>query len=292
MTDFARHVSDACENDLACLLNAIASATIPIRQEMPAHLGLTKNVNKFGDQVQKLDEWANEFFCARLLETGLVKAVYSEELEQPRLGSADAPFVVAMDPLDGSANINTNNPVGNIFGVYRNDLGVGRKQVAALYTLYGPITTLVYTSGKGVFEFVKQRKGSPDYVMARENVRFPEPLQKPVYGIGGKRDMAERLWAFFLGLDKRGFKMRWCGTLVADFNQVLCYGGMFAHTQNKLRLAYEARPIAFIAEQAGGAASSGRMPLMDLEGLPDSRTPCFLGSKEIVKEVEEVIKTL
>jgi len=293
MTDFTKYVEDNCDEGLATLLKGIAATSAPIRLEMPHRLGSTTSKNQFGDEVQKLDDWANEFLAKKMLETGVVKAVYSEEMEQPMLGDADNEFIVAMDPLDGSSNIKTNNPVGSIFGIYKKELGVGRNQVAALYKLFGPVTTLVLTTGKGVCEFVKLRKGEVKFVMQRENVRLPESLDKAVYGIGGKKSqMPAKLWEYLMTLEDRNFKTRYCGALVADFNQVLYNGGLFAHTQDKLRMSYEVRPMAFICEQAGGASTNGRQSLLDIPGGAHDKSPTYLGSKQLVKEVEEAYKRL
>lgn len=283
---FDEHVSQYGE--LGELLKAIARTSAEVRAEMPHRLGSQNSTNKFGDSVQKLDEWTNQFLTRELFKTGLVKEIYSEEAPVAQ-GPENAPFVVAMDPLDGSGNVKTNNPCGTIYSIYRDRITTGKDQVAALYKLYGPVTTLVYSCGRGVHEFVKTRKGEPKFEVTRENIMLPEPGK--VYGIGGKKsERNARLAAMLDSLEGRNMKTRYCGALVADFNQVLHNGGLFAYTSSKLRLNYEARPVAFIAEQAGGTSSDGKQSLLETTGDADSITPVYFGNKTLIREIEECYK--
>ncbi len=283
------HVSSASNAELAKLIDAIAKASIDIRVEFPHRMGVLEGgENKYGEQQLKLDEWTNRFLCDRMIETNLVKAVYSEELTQAESGMPDAPYVVCMDPLDGSSNVKTNNTCGTIVSIYQNELGKGSDQVAALFKLYGPVTTLTYTVGKGTHQFIQQLKGDPQFVLSQEDVRLPDA--GGVFGIGGKKsEFNPALGKFLEGLEGRGYKLRYSGTMVADCNQVLQYGGLFAYPKPKLRLNYEAKPMAFILEQAGGSSTNGIQSLMDVvSDSVDARTPVFLGSKNLISEIEKL----
>ncbi len=285
--EFFDHVSADSNAELAKLLDAVAKASIQIRLEFPHRLGYSEESNKYGEQMLKLDAWTNEFLCDTLLETSLVKEIHSEELAEPVPGLPDAPYVVCMDPLDGSSNVKTNNTCGTIVSVYKKKLGKGSEQVAALYKLYGPVTTLTYTVGKGVHEFIEQMKGEVSFLKSRENITLPK--EGGVYGVGGKKSELEpKLRTFIDSLEGRGLKLRYSGTLVADFNQVLLYGGLFAYPKPKLRLAYEAKPLAFLSQQAGGSSTNGYKSLLEVEDAVDARTPVFLGDSSLVKEIEKL----
>ncbi len=282
------HVSADSNAELAKLIDAIAKASIDIRIEFPHRMGLSAGENKYGEQQLKLDEWTNRFLCDRMIETNLVKAVYSEELTQPESGLPDAPYVVCMDPLDGSSNVKSNNTCGTIVSIYKKSIGKGSEQVAALFKLYGPVTTLTYTVGKGTHQFIQQQKDGIRFVLSHENLLLPK--EGGVYGIGGKKnEFSPALSKFVDGLEGRGYKLRYSGTMVADCNQVLHYGGLFAYPKPKLRLNYEAKPMAFILEQADGASTNGIQSLMDVvSDSADARTPVFLGSKNLIQEIEKM----
>lgn len=290
MTDeLFEHVSAASNPELAKLIDAIAKASIDIRLEFPYRMGVLEGEeNKYGEQQLKLDAWTNQFLCDRMIETNLVKAVYSEELEQPASGLPDAPYVVCMDPLDGSSNVKTNNTCGTIVSIYKNEIGKGADQVAALFKLYGPVTTLTYTVGKGTHQFIQQLKHDVGFVLSHENIQLPK--SGGVFGIGGKKnEFPPSLAKFADGLEGRGLKLRYSGTMVADCNQVLHYGGLFAYPKPKLRLNYEAKPMAFLMEEAGGASTNGIKNLLDVVAdSPDARTPVFLGSKNLIEEIEKM----
>ncbi|MBI2444790.1 fructose-1,6-bisphosphatase [Candidatus Micrarchaeota archaeon] len=283
------HVYAAATAELARLIDAIAKASIDIRLEFPYRMGIVEGEeNKYGEQQLKLDQWTNQYLCDRMIETNLVKAVYSEELVQPASGLPDAPYVVCMDPLDGSSNVKSNNTCGTIVSIYKREIGKGSEQVAALFKLYGPVTTLTYTVGKGTHQFIQQLKHEPQYVLSHENITLPK--SGGVFGIGGKKkEFTPALTRFAEGLEARGLKLRYSGTMVADCNQVLHYGGLFAYPKPKLRLNYEAKPMAFILEQAGGSSTNGIQSLMEVvSDTPDARTPVFLGSKELISEIERL----
>jgi len=285
--------------ELAKLLCTIADMTVEIRNEFPHRLMGVSGTNKYGEVVSELDAWVNDYICKKLAATGLVRKIYSEELVQPLLVREDAPFVVAMDPLDGSSNIVTNNPFGTIMGIYRKDLPVtGENLAASLYKLYGPITTLVYDAGKGVHEFVKHRKGAARYCLLHENMKIPE--EGGVFGLGGEPlEWTPEFLRFAKDLVKvHKLKLRYCGAFVGDFSQILHKGGFFSYPSSvknpkgKLRLFYEAQPMAKIFEDAGGATWSGSESLLKTKcDDVNVRTPLYFGNKKII-ELLKGVKTV
>jgi len=292
----AEHLRGVKDNELAALITEISGMSRDIRIEFPHRMMAKKgDENKYGEVAEELDVWTNNYYCTEFKKTGLVRAVYSEELKTPMRFGEDAPFVVTIDPLDGSSNIRSNNPIGAIIGIYKKDLPAkGRDLVASLYKLYGPVTTLVYTTGKGVHEFVKHRKGEQQYCLIDENIKLPEPGK--VYGIGGSPlKWLPEFKGFVKHMEEeRKMKLRYCGTFVGDFNQVLHYGGMFAYPalidkpEGKLRLFYEGIPMANIIEKTGGLSSNGKISLLDVECEdPDARTPLYMGNRDLVKEMEK-----
>ncbi len=302
-TTLSLHLKKAgIPEDLRRLIFDFAHISLDAQHHFPKYLrGTAGNENKYGEAVQKLDEWVNGFLCDSLVKTGLVRKIYSEELETPLIATmTKAPFVVTLDPVDGSSNIGTGNPFGTIVGIYRDDLPQpGRKLVAAIYKLYGPINTLVYTVGKGTHEFVKHYggDGKPQFYMLSENMKVSEPGE--VFGIGGEPlEWSPKMMKFAKDLFRvHKMKVRYCGTFVADFSQVLHRGGIFAYPeskknpQGKLRLAYEAAPMAFIMEQAGGASWSGKESLLDTVSKDvDARTPLYLGSKTTIGKLKAAVK--
>lgn len=287
--------------DLRRLVVSFAYISLDAQHHFPKYLrGTMGDKNKYGEAVAKLDEWINGYYCDELVKTGLVRKIYSEELRQPLIGTPKAPFVVTMDPLDGSSNIVTNNPFGSIIGVYRDDLPQsGRKLVAALYKLYGPVNTLVYTVGSGAHEFVKHYDGSghAQFLLLAQSLEVPEAGE--VFGIGGDpTDWHPKFLKFAKDLfRKEKLKVRYCGTFVADFSQILHRGGIFAYPstkknpRGKLRLTYEAAPMAFILEQAGGASWDGRQSLLDAKELDvDARTPLYMGNKYLIGNLKKALK--
>jgi fructose-1,6-bisphosphatase I len=286
------------DEGLAELILTVSSLAIPISREFPHRTGDAGTVNKYGEEQKALDVWVNDFLTKKLLETGVVKTVISEELPEP-VHSEDGggKYLVAMDPLDGSSNVKSNNMFGTIVGVYKRTKmpAKGRKQVASFYKLYGPSTTLVLTTKEGVHEFVLARKGHRDFILLREDMRFPEPK---IYGVGGNPDKwIPEFDVFVRLLRNRGLKNRYGGAFVGDFNQILHHGGFFGYPalmdkpKGKLRLVFEGNPMALIAEEAGGSSSCGSANLLDVEPRdPDERVPIYIGNKELVESLEEIFK--
>ena len=287
--------------DLARLITSFAYIALDAQHEFPKYLrGTMGDKNKYGEAVAKLDEWVNGYYCDNLVKTGLVRKIYSEELREPLIAHNDAPFVIAMDPLDGSSNIVSNNSFGTIVAVHREDLpATGRKMAAAFYKLYGPVNTFVYTVGKGTHEFVKHydSEGKAKFLLLGENLLVPEPGE--VFGLGGDPVDWSPLFLRF-GKDlfkKEKMKARYSGTFVADFSQILHRGGIFAYPSTsknplgKLRLFYEAQPMAFLMEQAGGETWNGTGSLLDVvEKDVDARVPLYMGSKAMMKKLRAALK--
>lgn len=276
-------------------------------------LGAAGNENVHGELVQKLDVFANNVIYRALDHTGLVACLASEENETfipipDKFPSGE--YVVIYDPLDGSSNIDVNVSIGTIFSIHRkiskgergtleDCLQPGRSQVAAGYILYGSSTMLVYTTGAGVHGFTLD-PSIGEFILSHPDLRMPEPPKK-VYSVN------EAYYArWTLGQQKLvthlkttgGFGSRYIGSLVADFHRTLLQGGLFMYpgeSENpvgKLRLQYEASPMAMIAEQAGGRASTGTMDVMDVQ--PDSlhqRIPLYMGSKSFVDLADEMLAT-
>ena len=276
----------------------------------------TENVQ--GEAQQKLDVYANDKFKAALEARDQVCGVASEEEDEAvafnKELNKNAKYVVLMDPLDGSSNIDVNVSVGTIFSIYRrispigtppteeDFLQPGNKQVAAGYVIYGSSTMLVYTTGNGVHGFtydpslgsfclshesMKQPKDGTIYsVNEGHYIRFPMGVKKYI-----------KYCQENVPNEKRPYASRYIGSLVADFHRNLIKGGIYlypsSHTypEGKLRLLYEANPIAFLAEQAGGVATDGRNRIMDLEPKElHQRVPFFAGSTNMVQKLHEFLE--
>ena len=274
-------------------------------------LGLEGNVNVQGEEQQKLDVFADRQMIDALFKGRMVCAVGSEEHEEfiVKEGS-NGKYIVVMDPLDGSSNIDVNVSIGTIFSVYRRKnvdgpltnedfLQKGSEQVAAGYVLYGSSTMLVYTTGHGVNGFTLD-PSIGEFLLSHPNMRFPEKCNVYSVNEGLYRNFFEGTKQYLRHIKRdtpKPYKLRYIGSMVADFHRNLLKGGIFMYPgsidapDGKLRLTFEANVMAFIAEQAGGAASNGRMRILDIE--PDNlhqRTPLFVGNKEEVLKLEEFIR--
>lgn len=279
-------------------------------------LGQTGEINVQGEEVQKLDQYANQVFVSAFEFSGLVSTLASEEMEEPLHlpeGHVEGKYVLLFDPVDGSSNINVNGAIGSIFSIYRritsgpraterDILRRGSEQVAAGYILYGPSTLLVYTAGNGVNGFTLD-PGIGEFLLSHENLRIPP--RGSTYSINEGRyhqwhAHTRRFIDHLKTPDRTGgrpYSARYVGTLAADFHRTLLNGGVFLYPadtadpkkpKGKLRLLYEVSPMAFVAEQAGGKASTGRERILDV--TPDSlhqRVPVVIGSREDVSLAED-----
>ncbi len=275
-------------------------------------LGLTGEINVQGEQVRKLDDFANRVLIYRLQRAGVVCAMASEEnadiIEVPD-NMPKGSYILIFDPLDGSSNIDANVSIGTIFSIYKKKregdfvsmedfLRRGSEQVAAGYFLYGSSTMLVYTTGQGVHGFTLDPSVG-EFLLSHQNITIPE--QGKIYSVNEAYtaywdDNTRKTVEYFKSPDNhRGkpYSGRYIGSLVADFHRNLLYGGIFmypadrkdpAKPRGKLRLLCEAAPLAFVAEQAGGAATDGKDRILDLvPGSLHERVPLFIGSKKDVE---------
>ena len=258
-----------------------------------------------GDNLQKeLDVLANKI-VADALKASPVAWMGSEEDEMAVPLNPGAPLAANVDPLDGSSNIDANVATGTIFSILPTRatsplLQPGRNQIAAGYIIYGPQTGMVLTLGKGTHKFwLDPRHG--EYVLVKANVQAPTVTREYAINASNFRHWDDSIKAYAvdctLGLDgprRDNFNMRWSGSLVADAFRILVRGGIYiypadgrkGYTSGRLRLMYEANPIAMIMEQAGGACTTGTQPMMDLEPVSiHQRVPLVFGSKTEVEEI-------
>ena len=285
--------------ELASIIKAVATTSLSVWSQIPlstGHYGDSRNPS--GDRQIEIDVFANEAFVSSLLRTGVVAEVASEELHSPVLG--DGHLHMAIDPLDGSSNVATNNPIGSVFGVYSSSLPCsGKRMLASAYVTYGPMLTLTFSLGGPVYRFVlvEREGGKRVFELLDDNITMP--AQEDVYGFGGlRKDWIPPVETFVSSLERRGTKLRYGGTFVADYNQVLRYGGIFGYPAlrskpaGKLRVLYELAPMAFITEKAGGSASNGETSLLSIEpsGLAET-SPGYLGNKSLVEELEKLIRS-
>lgn len=276
-------------------------------------LGAVGSSNVHGEKQQKLDVIANETMKSMLSWSGRLCVMASEEDEEPipiQAGSTPGKYVLLHDPLDGSSNIDVNVSIGTIFSIHRrvtmtgpgtleDCLQPGRKQVAAGYVIHGSSTMLVYTTGDGVHAFTLDPTIGEFRLV---NPRITTPPCGKFYSVNESyyhrlsEGYRKVVGAFKSSNDAHRKNARYIGSLVSDFHRNLLAGGVFMYPGNavaphgKIRLLYEAAPLAFIAEQAGGVASDGKVPILDI--MPrelHQTTPLLIGSKDDVEFVERTI---
>jgi len=275
----------------------LTQTSLKIKEALLDGSGLTGEINIYGEQSLKIDEYANRILIETCQNSKLVKEVASEEEgEILQLSTNEEGLGVTLDPLDGSSNVSTNLAVGTIVGLYSNKslLSTGRNQIAAFYILYGPLTILVYANNQAVSQFVFDKKINK-FILSIENLRIPEGK---IMAPGGLRSQYLSTHEKFIQhLENEDYKIRYSGSGVADVHQVLHYGGIFMYPalknkpEGKLRLLFEANPWSFIIEKAGGYCSNGQGPILDLKAEKlDQRVPLYIGSKNIVKKAEEFMK--
>lgn len=301
------------------LLSGITLATKMIqakvrRAGLTDLVGATSQVNVQGEVQQKLDVYANQVLLHCLGVRDNVAVLASEENETPVtfLGrSSDAKYVIVFDPLDGSSNIDVNVSVGTTFSVLRRKstgpienpamdvLQPGTQQIAAGYVVYGSSTILVYTAGNGVHGFTLDPSIGA-FVLSHENLQMP--VQGKYYSVNeAYRDSFLDSYRRYLRALRQGdfgtkYASRYIGSMVADFHRTLLKGGIFLYppTQDqpsgKLRLLYEANPIAFIAEQAGGVATDGQRRILEIQPQDiHQRTPLIVGGKREMEWFQQAV---
>jgi fructose-1,6-bisphosphatase I len=300
--------------DLISLIKTILAATKEISFRVSqGHLGdtmgSTLDENIQGEVQKHLDVVANELFKDILLESGFVKAVSSEEEDTSVAGDPNGKFIVSFDPLDGSSNIDINSLIGTIFSIHQapTDMDAsdpdmfkqsGNKQVCAGYVLYGPSTMLVMTTGRGTHFYVLDRTHG-GYLLVERNVQVPQDTQEFAVNMSNQRfwqkpmqNYINDLLAGDTGPRGKNFNMRWIAAMVGDIHRVLCRGGLFTYPSDnrnpdkpyKLRLMYEANPMSFLLEQAGGLAMTSEGRIMDIEPTDiHQRVEVIMGSKNEVE---------
>jgi fructose-1,6-bisphosphatase I len=300
--------------DIALAAKMINKAVI--RAGLADVLGATGTVNVQGEKVQKLDVFAHETIMRVLGSTGQLAVVASEEDEdivQVTEGVPIGRYVVNFDPLDGSSNIDANVNIGTIFsilprltrtgrGTHEDVLQAGRRQLCAGYVLYGSSTMLVYTTGDGVHGFTYE-PSIGEFLLSHPDIRTPPRGRIYSANEGNYSQWSEGMKRYvdWMKVEDeatgRPYSARYVGSLVADFHRNLLYGGVYLYPgdrknpNGKLRLLYEAAPLAYVAEQAGGAASDGRRRIMDIAPAAlHQRTPLIIGSPENVAEAEAFVQ--
>ncbi len=298
--DLRRYLRERNENrDLTRLICELAEASkYVINSIRTGDLGVAGTSNLYGEQQLALDVLSDRIIRKRLIHSGVVANMVSEETADiiPVSPDCEEKYSVAFDPLDGSSLVDVNLAVGTIISIYKGCelFQAGRNQVAAMYILYGPRTTMVYSTGNGVHEFAMNQL--MEYTLVQENIQV-EP-RGSIYSPGGQRNKySPGTEKFVRNLEESGAKLRYSGGFVPDINQILIKGRgvfLYPHLQDapngKLRLLFELNPMAFLMEQAGGAASTGRQRILDIvPGSIDDRAPVFIGCREEVARAEEYI---
>jgi fructose-1,6-bisphosphatase I len=313
-----QRIDGAIPADLRLLLEVVARACKSIslavnKGALGGVLGATESENIQGEVQKKLDIIANEVLIEANEWGGHLAAMASEEMEGIYLVPNRYPqgeYLLLFDPLDGSSNIDVNVSIGTIFSVLKKPEGVGvseqdflqpgRNQVAAGYCVFGPQTTLVLTVGDGVAMFTLDREQG-SFVLTQENVKIPEDTKEFAINMSNMRHWdapvkryIEECLAGKDGPRSKDFNMRWVASMVADVHRILTRGGIFMYPWDKrepekagkLRLMYEANPMAWLVEQAGGAATNGRQRILDIQpGKLHERVSVALGSKHEVERL-------
>ena len=299
--------------ELADVIETIANTCKRIDQllqkgALAGVLGSAQHENVQGEEQKKLDVISNDYLIDALKINKNVGGLASEELDEFTPAQENGQYLVLFDPLDGSSNIDINMCVGTIFSILKNtgDLKTenffqkGRDQVAAGYVLYGPSTMLVLTTGQGVQMFTFDPE-SKQFVLTNDQVQIPAETQEFAINSSNQRHWEApvqryigELQAGKTGERGKDFNMRWVACMVGDVHRILTRGGIFLYPYDlkdpkkagRLRLMYEANPMSFLVEQAGGASSTGRMDIMDVEPNDlHQRIPVILGSKAEVERV-------
>ena len=276
-------------------------------------LGVADSQNVSGDEVQKLDLYANEKLIECLQNSGECCGVASEENEDfmptPPVSGKASKYVVVFDPLDGSSNIDVNVSVGTIFGIYRRKspedgtctmedfLQKGTELAAAGYVLYGTSTILVYTTGRGVNAFTLD-PSIGEFCLSHRDIQIPARGSSYAVNQGYYLKFDVEMRRYIDHCSEMNLSLRYIGSMVSDIHRILCKGGIFLYPQTrkypqgKLRLVYECNPLSFIVEQAGGRAIDGNLQRI-LDVQPEKlhqRTTITIGSPDMVTEMMEFVQ--
>ncbi len=308
--------------ELSGLLHHIGIAAKKVHREVNKAgladiLGRVGSINVQGEEQQKLDAFADRIFMDELRASGECCGVATEENTDIIVFNEglcrDAKYIICMDPLDGSSNIDVNVSVGTIFSIYKrlspighepaigDFLQKGRNQIAAGYIIYGSSTMLVYSTGNGVNGFTLDTSIG-EFCLSHPEIRTPENGKLYSVNEGNYANFPmgiKRYIKYCQEIDpatQRPYTTRYIGSLVADFHRNMLKGGLFlypptnAHPRGKLRLSYECNPMAFLSEQSGGIATDGKSCILDLQ--PSSiheRVPLYIGSRNMVNKLLEFI---
>ena len=315
-TTLQEYVTSEWENKgqnlgLGAVIMAIADGSRKVQEQVQQAsladaLGTTGETNVQGEIVQRLDEASSNIFVEMLSQSGHVAAIGCEEIENPVIveGNVADGFIVLMDPLDGSSNIDVAVSIGSIFGIWQKSPGEtvngasllrkGNEQIAAAYVVYGSSTVLVLATKNNVCGFTLD-VSTGSYAVTHPNITIPTDC--PYYSTNeGNSKVLDEPTKEAIGLLRDKYSQRYVGSLVADFHRNLLKGGIFAYPADinrksgRLRLMYEANPLGFVAEQAGGAASTGYERILDITPTElHQRTPLILGNKDVVESTVSVI---
>ncbi|MBE9032949.1 class 1 fructose-bisphosphatase [filamentous cyanobacterium LEGE 11480] len=321
-TTLSRHVLQQLQSfsadaqDVSALMNRIALAGKLIARRlsqaglMAGALGFTGEVNVQGEEVKQMDAYSNDVFISVFKQSGLVCRLVSEEMDEIYHIPENCPlgrYTLLYDPIDGSSNVDININVGSVFAIRQQEgddldgsgqdlLQSGRKQIGAGYILYGPSTMLIYSLGTGVHAFVLD-PSLGEFVLASENIKIPK--HGAVYSVNEGNfwqwDEPYRNYIRYMHRHE-GYTARYSGAMVGDLHRLLFQGGVFLYPgtqknpEGKLRTLYEAAPMAYLVEQAGGLASDGQQAILDV--IPDqihARTPVIIGSQADVELVQSFL---
>ncbi len=327
-TTISKHIFEhqkaipSATGDFTGLLSELVVATKVIAREVNKAglvdvLGKTGDMNVQGEEVQKLDDYANTIIVQKMDHTGYLCAMASEEVEEiieiadkhPQGGR----YTLAFDPLDGSSNIDANVSIGTIFSIHKkisdapkgieeDFLQPGKKQIGAGYVIYGSSTMLVYSAGQGVHGFTLD-PSIGEFILSHPNIAIPK--RGKIYSVNEGNyykwdDKVKKAINYFKASDSstgRPYSTRYIGSLVSDFHRNLLYGGIFMYPEDisnphgKLRLLYEAAPLAFICDQAGGGAIAGAEDILDIEPTElHQRVPLYIGSKDDVEVCRRLLR--
>jgi fructose-1,6-bisphosphatase I len=291
-------ISTGTEKNLAELILFLGNQAVTVKRgfldtEKKKTAAVTRNV--YGEEQMPLDKYADSVFVEGLKASGLVRYIATEEQEKViEVGQPKNNFGVVIDPLDGSSLIDVNLCIGSIIGIYPGHvLDRGENLLAAVYILYGPLTTLTFTTGRGVNEFVMDETG--EYILRHKDIRIPAGK---IYAPGAlRRDYLPAHARWINLLEQAGYKLRFSGCFVADVHQILRKGGVFTYPgtkgkeKGKLRLLYEANPMGKLVREAGGAISNGKADILTVQPEAiDQVTPIYIGGKDEIAQIEKFMR--
>ncbi|MFC6785841.1 class 1 fructose-bisphosphatase [Halobaculum halobium] len=280
------------------VLDVVAAAAPDVRAGLPGRRRYLDDENPSGEDVLAADLYADELLAEMVGDIDGVGTYASEEREST-VDTGDGDVSVAVDPLDGSSNLESNNPMGTVIAVYDGPLPAsGRDLVAAGFVLYGPVTTMVAGVGAPadatIHEYLVTGEGDREQL---ERIELPD--DPTVYGFGGRVPDWPDDFAAYVGEIEDELKLRYGGAMIADVSQVLSYGGVFAYPalesapDGKLRLQFEGNPVAYLVEGAGGRSSDGARSLLDVEATGiHQRVPVHIGNAALIDRLEAALNAV